>query len=106
MKRKPPSEDEPEVRRLILEKLVMKKHWGHNHIAENQVPKGLPKCYPQTWYHYVKHELLREGLLVPFKEHSDDLYGLNVERKKEIETLVGIKVTPHKADSEGKKIET
>ena len=87
--KKPSSQDEPEIRRLILEKFVMGRNWGHNHVEERNVPKGLPKCYDISHYHYVKHELRREGLLLLFKEEGKDLYGLNVKRKKEIEQLVG-----------------
>jgi hypothetical protein len=89
-----PSPDEVlEIRRLILEKMVMAKNWGHNHIEEDSVPRGLKKIYNREWYHDVKHELKRGGWLVPYKEHGKDLYALNIKRKKEIEQLVGGKVT-------------
>ena len=89
MKDKPNPQDEPEIRRLILEKLVMRKHWNQQHVEERNVPRGLPKRYNMPWYHHVKHDLAHEQLLVRFKEHGKDLYGLNVARKAEIENLVG-----------------
>jgi hypothetical protein len=92
MKKKPNAQDEPVIRRLILEKLVMGKNWNQNHIEEDKVPKGLPKRFQTPWYHYVKHELAHDRLLVTFREHGKDLYGLNPSRKSEIETLVGIEV--------------
>lgn len=94
MKKKPDAQDESEIKRLILEKLVMGKNWKQNHIEEDNVPRGLPKRFKIPWYHYVKHELAHDRLLVTFKEHGKDLYGLNEERKAEIEGLVGIKAYP------------
>ena len=91
---KPNERDEQEIRRLIVEKLVMGKHWGHEHVEERNVPKGLPKNYIIPWYHEVKHQLAREGLLVKFKEHGKDLYGLNVSRKAEIMKIVGARILP------------
>jgi len=94
MKKKPNAEDVPEIKRLILEKLVMGKNWNQNHVEEDVVPKGLPKKFKEPWYHHVKHELAHDRILVTFKEHGKDLYGLNTDRKAEIESLVGIKVYP------------
>ncbi len=90
---KPDSKQVLEIRRLILEKMVMAKNWGHNHIEEDRVPRGLPKMYNREWYHDVKHELKRKQWLVAYKEHGKDLYVLNIKRKREIEQMVGTKVT-------------
>jgi len=94
MKTKPNHRVEAEIRRLILEKFWMGRNWGHNHVEERNVPKGLPEIVNPQWYHYVKHELKRRGLLVMFKEHGKDLYGLNPRRKKEIERFIGVTVGP------------
>jgi hypothetical protein len=94
MRKKPRRQDVPELARRILEKLVMGLNWGHNHVEEANVPKGLPHVPNLAWYHYVKHELARKGLLQAFKEHGKDLYGLNVNRRSEIMNLVGTKVKP------------
>lgn len=45
MKKKPDAQDESEIKRLILEKLVMGKNWKQNHIEEDNVPRGLPKRF-------------------------------------------------------------
>jgi len=89
MKKKPDPQLKPEIRRCILEKLVMGRNWGHNHIEEDDVPKGLPKLPNSYWYFYVKRELRREGLLTRYKEHGKDLYTLNIKRKTEIERACG-----------------
>jgi len=90
---KPDSKQILEIKRLILEKMVMGKNWGHNHIEENSVSRGLPKVYNREWYHDVKHQLKREQWLISYKEHGKDLYALNIKRKREIEQMVGGKVT-------------
>lgn len=93
---KPMAQDELEIRRLIIEKLVMGNHWKHKHVEERNVPKGLSKNYIMPWYHEAKHQLAREGLLVKFKEHGKDLYGLNVSRKPEIMKIISTKIQPFK----------
>ena len=96
--RKPNSQEEQEIKRLILEKLVMGKNWNQQHVAERNVPKGLPTNYNMRWYHYVKHKLAREGLLRRFKEGGDDLFGLNVSRKPEIMKFIGTTIRPQEAN--------
>jgi len=83
-----------ETKRPILEKMVMRKNWGHNHIDEDDVSRGLPKNYSREWYHYVKHELKRKGWLIAHREHGKNLHVLNIKRKREIEHVVGSKVAP------------
>jgi len=67
----------------------MGRNWMHNHVEQRNIPKGLPKLPNMSWYHEAKHDLKREGLLIQFREHGRDLYGLNIKRKAEIEKLVG-----------------
>lgn len=77
----------------------MGRNWGHNHVKEEDVPKGLPLRYPFPWYHYVKHKLRKRQppFLLWFKEHGKDLYGLNVDLKAEIENIVGARIEPKKS---------
>ncbi|WP_309492754.1 hypothetical protein [Candidatus Hecatella orcuttiae] len=92
--RKPSEDERKEIRRLIIEKLVMGRNWGRNYIAETDIPKGLPKCYPTSWYKDEVEKLAKEGLLQRYKKPHEDMFLLNKERKREIETIVGGKVPP------------
>ena len=92
-KAKPDPQAMAEIKRLILEKMVMSRNWGHNHVEQKSVPRGLPKLRDESWYHDAKHQLKRDRLLQQYKEHGKDLYALNIKRKREIEQLVGTKVT-------------
>jgi hypothetical protein len=92
-KAKPDPQAIAEIKRLILEKMVMSKNWGHNHIEQKIVPRGLPKLRNESWYHDAKHQLRRDGLLQQYREHGKDMYALNTNRKQEIEKLIGLKVT-------------
>jgi len=84
-------ESRREIRRLILERLVLGRNWGMNYISKEDVPKGLPKIYPTGWY-YDEIELAREGLLLPYKKRR--CYRLNEDVKSVIEALVGKRVPP------------
>jgi len=86
--RKPNRHELNELRRLVLEKLVMGRNWGMNYIAMANVPKGLPKEYPEDWYLYEIDNLVRDGLLLVYKK-ADPIVRLNIARKAEIERLVG-----------------
>jgi len=86
--KKPTADERKEIRRLILEKLVMGRHWGMNYIALRDIPKGLPKAYSTGWYLDEIEQLTREGLLMPYKK-AEPMLRLNLERKREIESLVG-----------------
>jgi hypothetical protein len=89
----PTAEQAREIRRLILEKLVMGKNWGMNYIAVRDVPKSLPKAYNTGWYLDEVKQLIKDRLLQRYKK-KEKMVRLNIERKAEIERVVGGKVTP------------
>jgi hypothetical protein len=84
--------DLKEIKRLILEKLVLDRRWGMNYIARENIPKGLPREYSTGSYYEGIRQLVKEGFLLPYKKGK--CYRLNIALKAQIETLIGKKILP------------
>ena len=91
--KKPTNKDRKEIRRLILEKLVLGRHWGMSYLALEDIPKGLPRrAYQEGWYYKEVKSLIKDRLLLIYKKKK--FYRLNIEMKQKIEELIGRKVPP------------
>jgi len=88
--KKPSAGDSREIRRLILEKLVLGRNWGMNYLSYEDIPKGLPKAYSKGWYYDEIDNMVKDSLLLKYKKR---FYRLNIQMKPQIEVLIG-KVPP------------
>jgi len=90
--RKVSVEDLREIKRLILEKLVLDCCWGMRYVARENIPKGLPREYSIGSYYEGIRQLVKERYLLPYKKGK--CYRLNIELKAQIEAFVGKRVEP------------
>jgi hypothetical protein len=88
--KQPTEKDCKEIRRLILEKLVLGRYWGMKYLALEDIPKGLPRrIYQEGWYYKEVKKLVKDGFLLRYKKK---FYRLNIEMKQRIEELIGERV--------------
>lgn len=82
--------EEDDIKRFILRKLVRHRMWMHKHTSIHNLPKGLPD-YLRGRKEVRKRidELLKKGFLLSKPTNYGLEVSLNINRKKEIEEIIG-----------------
>lgn len=77
----------PSLRRLIVERAVLRGIWGKKSIYVDNLIGGIPSHLKGDAKNVVD-ELLKEGLLLPKPHHHGMKVFLNANKRMEIETMV------------------
>ena len=78
-----------QIKRHILEKLLLHRYWQHKHTNINNLAKGLPSHLRSSKYvRRAIKELLNNDFLTSKPTHYGLEISLNIRKKKEIEDFV------------------
>ncbi len=80
-------EQNREITRALLRKLLYMGKWGGNHTSFDNLPKGFPK-HLRGEVKEVAKDLIKHGLLLRKPTSYGVEVSLNVKMKKEIEELL------------------
>jgi len=84
-------DEEEDIKRFILRKLVRRRIWMHKHTSIHNLQKGLPDhLRTRKEVRKIIEELLKNGFLLSKPTNYGLEVSLNIEKKKEIEELIKI----------------
>ena len=82
-------QEEEDIKRFILRKLVRHRIWMHKHTSIHNLPKGLPDYLrSRKEVKKVIDELLKQRLLLSKPTNYGLEVSLNIQKKKEIEDFI------------------
>ena len=82
---------EEDIKRFILRKLVRHRIWMHKHTSIHNLPKGLPDYLRgRKEVRKVIEGILKQGLLLSKPTNYGLEVSLDIEKKREIESIIGI----------------
>ena len=82
---------EEEIKRFILRKLERHRIWTHKHTSIHNLPKGLPDYLRgRKEVRKVIEGILKQGLLLSKPTNYGLEVSLDIEKKREIESIIGI----------------
>ncbi len=84
-------DEEEDIKRFILRKLVRHRMWAHKHTSIHNLPKGLPDSLrSKKEVRKIIDELLKKGFLLSKPTNYGLEVSLNINKKKEIEEIIGV----------------